>query len=528
MKTAKKALCLIFVLLLSINSFAAIVSDNDGSAFVTKNEFEALKDDFATQVENYETSIDGKIDGAISAYLAGIKLTTKTIIANLFKNAKEDNKKNLMFMKWATPSTPYNKDDITAGYFVGRSDGCGGDTNQTSGGKYGYMQVSNVNQGSGGYNECPYLGTTKYDSNNFYNDSKKNWTSGFYFVEFPFKGEDEKTDLENWTLKDIKRKRLWMHLKANYVVFQSAAYSGNIGNRYTGTLTTDYTTDITQPGSFKHTRQGTNGHQELTPVCTQVHEWTDLDKDSNFSSEDDKKQNAFLEYNIGGIINNNVKCYAIEYEYRDYYNSSDEDRFGSKEAKTLQIQDRRRTNTDAADHRGCGSRINYLLNGSDVKSPRARHDVTFNFKYYFQKQFDLKWTNLTNSYYDKLFNKPHYVYYGIPIANLTQSGKVSFRMTLDNSTADEFKYSIMDTQHGNVELEKTKTEKYNGYDVERVMAYGELSGKKMHVVDIEFDKEVLWDKNDGDYLFLKVEPSKVGQIITADIPGNVNVEYKTY
>ena len=39
---AKKALSLIFVLLLSINSFAAIVSDNDGSDFVTKAEFEAL------------------------------------------------------------------------------------------------------------------------------------------------------------------------------------------------------------------------------------------------------------------------------------------------------------------------------------------------------------------------------------------------------------------------------------------------------------------------------------------------------
>ena len=74
---AKKALCLIFAFLLSINSFAAIVSDNDGSAFVTKSEFEVLKNDFALQIKNYEDSIDGKIDGAIAAYLAGLQLANK-------------------------------------------------------------------------------------------------------------------------------------------------------------------------------------------------------------------------------------------------------------------------------------------------------------------------------------------------------------------------------------------------------------------------------------------------------------------
>ena len=41
-KMWKKALCLIFAFLFSINSFAAVVSDNDGAAFVTKAEFVAL------------------------------------------------------------------------------------------------------------------------------------------------------------------------------------------------------------------------------------------------------------------------------------------------------------------------------------------------------------------------------------------------------------------------------------------------------------------------------------------------------
>ena len=76
----KKALCLIFAFLFSIESFAAVVSDNDGAAFVTKAEFEALKENFANQVTNYNASIDSKIDGAIASYLAGTRMAkTETV-----------------------------------------------------------------------------------------------------------------------------------------------------------------------------------------------------------------------------------------------------------------------------------------------------------------------------------------------------------------------------------------------------------------------------------------------------------------
>ena len=82
-KMGKKALCLIFAFLLSINSFAAIVSDNDGSAFVTKAEFDSLKKNFADQIDNYNDSIDAKIDGAIASYLAGIQLEKKIVETDL-------------------------------------------------------------------------------------------------------------------------------------------------------------------------------------------------------------------------------------------------------------------------------------------------------------------------------------------------------------------------------------------------------------------------------------------------------------
>lgn len=85
-KKSKRLLTLFLSLLLCFNSFAAIVSDNDGSAFVTKAEFEAMKKDFADQVDNYNSSIDAKIDGAIAAYLAGFKVASKYALKSILNS----------------------------------------------------------------------------------------------------------------------------------------------------------------------------------------------------------------------------------------------------------------------------------------------------------------------------------------------------------------------------------------------------------------------------------------------------------
>ena len=74
-RIVKKLLALFLIVLMSINSFGAVVGDNDGSAFITKAEFDSLKNDFQSQIDQYNTSIDSKIDGAIASYLAGISLS---------------------------------------------------------------------------------------------------------------------------------------------------------------------------------------------------------------------------------------------------------------------------------------------------------------------------------------------------------------------------------------------------------------------------------------------------------------------
>ena len=80
----KKLLALFLIVLISIESFGAVIGDNDGSAFITKAEFDSLKNSFQSQIDQYNTSIDAKIDGAISSYLAGIRVARKRNAALLF------------------------------------------------------------------------------------------------------------------------------------------------------------------------------------------------------------------------------------------------------------------------------------------------------------------------------------------------------------------------------------------------------------------------------------------------------------
>ena len=74
----KRFAALFLVVLMSIESMAAVVSDNDGAAFITKAEFDSLKNTFQGQIDSYNKNIDNKIEGAINSYLAGVKASKES------------------------------------------------------------------------------------------------------------------------------------------------------------------------------------------------------------------------------------------------------------------------------------------------------------------------------------------------------------------------------------------------------------------------------------------------------------------
>ena len=63
---------LMLVTAFTISTMGAIVNDNDGAAFITKAEFESLKNEFQVEIDQYNKSLDNKINGIIANYLDGL------------------------------------------------------------------------------------------------------------------------------------------------------------------------------------------------------------------------------------------------------------------------------------------------------------------------------------------------------------------------------------------------------------------------------------------------------------------------
>lgn len=105
----KQKLAWVLIVLMSIESFSAVVSSDDGSAFITKAQFEELKSNFEKQIANYNASLDEKIDGAISNYINGQNVVKKTKMKPLVENYKDIIWKNDIFVKvWQRSWTNYN------------------------------------------------------------------------------------------------------------------------------------------------------------------------------------------------------------------------------------------------------------------------------------------------------------------------------------------------------------------------------------------------------------------------------------
>ena len=69
LELSKKFLLLILMILLPINSFAA-VSVSDGSAFVSKSEFSSTINNISNRMSLIENTLDAKIDSLVSSYLS--------------------------------------------------------------------------------------------------------------------------------------------------------------------------------------------------------------------------------------------------------------------------------------------------------------------------------------------------------------------------------------------------------------------------------------------------------------------------
>ena len=174
----RKLISLIIILSIILQNivFSSIVSDNDGSAFITKKEFEAMKTDFNNQIDNYNKSIDNKIDGAIANYLASM-VEKKVSLTSLLNTLPEERR---TFVPAITNPTTCNQDDLyieTSGYWFLSYP-------RPQGSRYGGYALCGFNNRTTGHIKALYpLNNGKTSKYLFVNTTSINGTDIYYLTD---------------------------------------------------------------------------------------------------------------------------------------------------------------------------------------------------------------------------------------------------------------------------------------------------------------------------------------------------------
>ena len=493
-KVGKRVMALFIVALLNINTFATTAT-NDGTAFVTKAEFDKMTDKFNEQMDAYQAGLNTKIDTAIANYLAGMSSQASITLDNYVKQAKEVDEKNTKFTAWKTPQAHKTNFDLNAGFASYFSAGCMQGSNNTLTGLYGYDGISNAAVWNGGYSSIRYT--------NYTGDTAA-YTSAYYYANFPWIDNNNTTD---FTLQSIERKRLHVDLYANQNAFsanqKTTNWSGRTWRWTAASITVDFSA-LTQPSSFTHPSLGSWGLiDSIAPACIQTHTWTTYDSN-------DKTNNAFLQYNLSGTLSGYV--YGVNYDKRDYYDTT--------KTQTVEVASEKPSTTSPG-----GGKPGVVLS-SVYQNERTfahqgvsqyNHNIKFLFKFNRPQFYTLNWDKMTNDTLNKIINGKVYKYNGIPVTKVKKEGTITFKLTLNNPATGTYVYAISDKAFPNGDIPEHMYETVAGKQYDRIYKRGAVSRSGDEVIEVKFDKTKIFDTTNGDFIYIKCEPSVVGEIVTVSV-----------
>lgn len=521
----KSKIAIIIIIALTFSSFAAIVSDNDGSAFVSKAEFDALRIDFSNQIDNYNKSIDGKIDGAIAAYLAGIKLSEKFAMKDYVEAALKNNKNNVTFANWhATPSClGRDEHDVEALYYVAGSQGPTGQS-RISSRYYGWTIFKNDDVWVRG-------SFIKYPNGRNNEDERyQNYMYWGYFV-------DRKKIEKGWYLYDTNMHRCKFTLQCDAANFDNQELRSPIdyvNSSSVRTLTSDFLTRR-RPGKVKEEKtmqimqdlyinmplwmSHTWTYPELTITSSGVSKSTGKSKDK----ENDKTKQAWMAYMNGSYVATNSML-VCEYNFKDEYPDDNADDYPDKKKNSeynINIQKTDASSGTAADRTGVQSA---WWRGTTQQSSltKGNNNVKFMWKYRKQKTYDLNSYEIVSKYWNDVtqLSKSHYLYNGIVIARVNRegTGKFSFNVVADTlKSKTTYTYAVSDRPFNNAFISDKDIEGSGNNAYNHILAYGK--NVKLGKLDIEIKKEKIFDKFNGDFIYLKISPDTEKHVVHVESAG---------
>ena len=521
---------------MSINSFAAVVGDNDGAAFITKAEFESLKNDFQTQINRYNSSLDNKIDGAIASYLAGVTVAKVSQLVNLTTTAKNDSAYNIGFVSWEAPNVSRDAVDVAAGLYWFRQHGSSADrvSERDDGAILGNFGLNNGPAWGGGIVDQRY-----HD----YDKTTSNYDSYLYLIEWPFAEQNADTrksegNLTGFTLKYTNRYRCYMRLRSSFLQWSWTLPNNNTATNYglDSEIFTNFTAGaaaISEGPGFSDDPNGHNfGSDQVRPTLYISHTWSAWPDNG---SNDMERKRSKLNYLWANVISGTDKM--VDFAFRDSY--VPDNPFDVPIAYTKP----QATPPGVGSYSGSYNNQYYYIQasdelkiwGGDSLGANYNQSMTFRWKWNRQKVYTNNWSICTQKFYNELLKVPFYKYEGIPICRTPNTvGKLKFKLKFTNkvlttganvnptSSANYYTYVITDKKFKNANLPtKGSTDTYwkdtDGYDHVFVRAVRN-SGSYSYTTDwIEIDKSKIIDKDNGDYIYVKVTPNNADQVVSVEV-----------
>ncbi|MBO6134441.1 MAG: hypothetical protein J6O09_01520 [Lachnospiraceae bacterium] len=432
------------VVLMSIESFAAVVGDNDGAAFITKAEFDSMKNDFQSQLDRYNSSLDNKIDGAIASYLSGISIPKVVDVDCLIKNL------NAVYRTFKKAEwNNYNSTDTVA-------------VNEWVQIQYvkGAWQMD-ANPSVGEYNGIEWMRVMQ-------TTPRGNWTTSTFGWWTPVKKNDT---LNYYYVSNNYQKREVMYYRA---------LGGNV--QYTNMLPND-----TLDPSLDTTEEIFDGR--LTNKDIVASQW-----EKQLVGTDAKYNRSLVNQLTDGTADDN-KCDNLTCPAFNVI-SNDEHWF-------LDMDNTEVFTNDVGFEGSIGlDRINvnsYKKHSTTQKITTAIANIPINtsnlkFKINSTKKIKIKISDLYNDTLSRLINKPVRLYNGIPFCKaLKRTGKLKFDL---NITKD----AVVCVKYGGFKNEVVTT----SY-TDCVKNFGTLTAGEHKGLEIELDDSI-WRTRDEEF-FIKVNPA---------------------
>ena len=245
--------------------------------------------------------------------------------------------------------------------------------------------------------------------------------------------------------------------------------------------------------------------ENVKPFSAQTHEWIDT------AASTDPNNNKCLDYNLGGgTVYGDVSL--VDYELRDYYDT--------KNPVTLQIQSKK-------EHSGTynggdpGSSCALMYQSNSLPNLRGTaggsNSMKYNFKFNRPPIYSAAFGYLSSKYWNEAMNRTIYKYNGIPITRVDKPGTVNLQITLNNASAGAYVYGIADKVFPNTAIPEKMEETISGVKVNRLLARGTVTRSGDEVLNFSFNKDTIYDKTNGDYLYIKIDPAVAGEIITVTV-----------